>query len=328
MWGAKPSTSYGFERDESVRDAFARCAHEQLDRALWELNEGVEADPVEAVHAARKAVKKERALLRIVHGSIRASNRRRENDALRGAARAFSDVRDAEALVEAVDKLSERFAGQLPEVTFTAIRDHLEHQSTGAHAQLHDPAWTAGPISDLRLARERIGQLPLRRGGWDGLESGLLRTYGRGRQARSLARRAPTDENLHRWRKRAKDLWYHLKLLAPVAGQTIGGQAKDAHRLADLLGDDHDLAVLRQTLARSGGKLAIDLDAVLSLIDYRRDQLQLEARLAGERVYAERPKAFRRRVRRQWKAGRAEGRAPRARTPAELAQATRATVRT
>jgi CHAD domain-containing protein len=328
VWGAKPSTSYGFERDESVREAFRRCAREQLDRALWELNHGVEADPAEAVHAARKAVKKERALLRIVHGSVRGSDHRRENDALRQAARSFSAARDAEALVEALDELSERFAGQLPEVTFTAVRDHLEQQSVAARAQLRDPSWTAGPIGELGGARERIDRLRLRRGGWNALEHGLLRTYRRGRKARSLARRAPTDEHLHQWRKRVKDLWYQLKLLAPVAGQTVGGQAKDAHRLADLIGDDHDLAVLHETLARSGGELAIDLGALLSLIDYRRDQLQRQARLVGDRVYAEPPRAFRRRVRGQWKAGRAEGRSARGHTPAEVANATRPTVRT
>jgi hypothetical protein len=47
------------------------------------------------------------------------------------------------------------------------------------------------------------------------------------------------------------------------------------------------------------------MDALLGLIDHRREQLLAEAILAGERVYAERPKAFARRVRRCWYAGRA-----------------------
>ena len=51
--------------------------------------------------------------------------------------------------------------------------------------------------------------------------------------------------------------------------------------------------------------MAADVDAVIDLIDHRREQLQTAAMFAGERVYAERPKAFARRLRRCWHAGRA-----------------------
>ena len=54
---------------------------------MTELTERVEADPEKAVHAARKAIKKERSLLRLARGSIGDRRRRRENDALRHAAR-------------------------------------------------------------------------------------------------------------------------------------------------------------------------------------------------------------------------------------------------
>jgi hypothetical protein len=129
---------------------------------------------------------------------------------------------------------------------------------------------------------------------------------------------------LHAWRKRVKDLWYHERLLAPICGPSTSGQAEDAHRLADLLGDDHDLGVLRQTLTRDHIAVAVDLDAVVSLIDHRRADLQTEAVQIGKRVYAEKPKAFRRRMRRSWNAGRGVADAPRKQDPAELAQATRA----
>lgn len=61
-----------------------------------------------------------------------------------------------------------------------------------------------------------------------------------------------------------------------------------------------------------------------SLIDYRRGELQTEAIYIGERVYTEKPEAFRRRMRRYWTAGRAIANAPHERHPAELADATRA----
>lgn len=111
-----------------------------------------------------------------------------------------------------------------------------------------------------------------------------------------------------------------------MSPNAIGGYAEDAHRLSDLLGDDHDLAILRESLIAMAGEIPVDLEPAVGLVDYRRDQLQQEAMLHGERLYAERPKAFVRRTRRYWNVWRAESRAARSRQPAELAEATRSTV--
>ena len=103
--------------------------------------------------------------------------------------------------------------------------------------------------------------------------------------------------------------------LVPVAAArrrvwpSIAGQAKDAHALADLLGDEHDLAILDQRLAH-GVPAPVDVDGVRELIAHRRDELRAEALRIGARVYAEKPKAFRRRMRRVWRASRASAPAP------------------
>lgn len=102
--------AYRLEADESVRNAMLRCAGEQLDRAVSELSERISSDPVEAVHAARKAVKKERSLLRMARGSMPAKQRRRENAALREAAQGLSGARDAEAMIATLDDPSRHAA--------------------------------------------------------------------------------------------------------------------------------------------------------------------------------------------------------------------------
>jgi CHAD domain-containing protein len=324
--------AYRFEADERVREAFRRCSDEQLQRAEKELREGIDENPVKAVHAARKAVKKERALLRLGLEAIGKRKRRNENVTLRDAARRLSTTRDAEVLVQAMDSLSDRFAGQIPETTFSAFRERLEARRDLARAELNDPELAPAVAAGLSSARSRIGRWRLKASGWDAIGGGLVRTYRQGRKAfRRVgagvrAEAGPEVEHLHEWRKRAKDLWYELRLLGPVCGPAVRGQAKEAHRLSDLLGDDHDLAVLRQTLIELGHSAPADLEAVLGLIDHRRQQLQAQAIVAGERVYAENAKAFDRRIRRYWKAGRAQIREVRSRDPEELAQATRVPV--
>jgi CHAD domain-containing protein len=316
--------AYRLEIDEDVREGFVRCAGEQLDRAVRELSERINDDPVDAVHSARKAVKKERSLLRLVRGSLAPKERRRENAALRAAARDLSAARDAEVMIDTLHRLSERYVGQLPESTFSEIRAQLEQARDAQRGQLIESALGARAVQELGAIRVRVEDWRLRFGGWQAVEKGLSRSYRDGRAAFVRARSRRSTAALHAWRKRAKDLWYQERLLSEVCGPAVAGQAKDAHRLADLLGDDHDLGIFRDTLTRGAVHAPADLDAVVRLIDHRRDQLQTEAFYLGGRVYGETPKAFIRRMRRSWTAGRGQAAAERERHPGELADATRA----
>ena len=74
---------------------------------------------------------------------------------------------------------------------------------------------------------------------------GLKRSYRRGRNRFRDVRAEASDEWVHEWRKRVKDLWYHLRLVRNAKKSVLGEAADEAHELSDLLGDHHDLAVLR-----------------------------------------------------------------------------------
>lgn len=295
--------AYELGYGETEEQALRRCAREQFDRAIAELTEGLESDPVTAVHDARKALKKVRSALRLARGGIASSERRAVNAAVRDAGRRLSAARDAEVMLQAVDGLSERYAGQLPKRTFNAVRRHFNAQATAARASLDQ---TDAVVEELKSLRVQVDEWRFRRSGWPAIGEGLQRSYKRGRRAHRRAERDPTTENLHEWRKRAKDLWYHVRLLEPVATPILRGHAEAAHELSDLLGDDHDLAVLRESLVAAGGSIRTDVDSVITLIDHRREQLQAQAMRAGARLYAEKPKAFVRRIRAYWKVWRSE----------------------
>jgi CHAD domain-containing protein len=305
------SVAYRLETGEGVRVGILRCAVEQLDAAVSELGEHVGDDPVEAVHSARKAVKKQRSLLRLARGSMSSKRRRRESAALRDAARGLSTARDAEAMIETLDELSARYVGQLPEATFREIRGRLEQRRDQERAQLIGSNLAAQAAAELSAVRARSEDWQLSQGGWQAVEQGLRRAYGDGRELFSRAQAKPSFSGWHQWRKRVKDLWYQQRLLAPVAGPAVKGQAKDAHHLADLLGDHHDLGVLREALRDGRVDAPVDVDAVVELIDFRRGELETRALHLGSRIYAETPKRFVRRMSRSWQAGRADARAPR-----------------
>jgi len=199
----------------------------------------------------------------------------------------------------------------------------MEERRLGAGPGSNGAALRPRAVQQLGAVHLRIEDWELSGDGWGALEGGLSRSFKRGRKAFARARRAKSSEELHEWRKRVKDLWYQQRLLAETCGPIVSGQAKDAHRLADLLGDDHDLSVLRDELTGRPMPVPADVTAVVKLLDHRRAELQTEAFHLGGRVYAESPNAFRRRMRRLWRAGRALAQEPIEARPAAVAAATR-----
>jgi hypothetical protein len=76
-----------------------------------------------------------------------------------------------------------------------------------------------------------------------------------------------------------------------------------------LLGDEHDLTVLRQQLRRLKKKGRLEetdgtVAATMRLIESRRCELRGEAIPLGERLFAEQPRAMAKRMQRWWQVAR------------------------
>jgi CHAD domain-containing protein len=289
--------AYRLEFAESAGAAARRCAIERVEDAIAQLDLGSADDREGAVHEARKDIKKTRALLRLYRGDLGDGTYRYENRELRDAGRALSGIRDADVLAETIGGLAERYAGQLPAACFDALREQL-----GADDVPGSSVEQSVDVARARLAGVlgRVDDWPLGRSGWSAVGQGLRRSYARGRREFERAGDDPSDERLHEWRKRVKDLRYQQQLLRDAWPQVIGAQAKSAKALAELLGDDHDLALLAER---------VELDEVGALIARRRAELQAEAFRLGRRLYAESPKRFGARIGRYLRAAAREGRA-------------------
>ena len=289
-------------------DALRAAVREQLDDAVRRLRDDRGGDPAEAVHEARKDLKKARSLLRLARPGLPDDVYRRENGALRATGRSLSGARDADVLVKTVADLGERYAGQLPEAQFAALGAGLAAAAAEARAKEGDDA-AADAVATLDAVAARVGDWPLERCDHDTLVHGATRAYRRGRTALAAVEKTPSVERLHDLRKRVKDLWYHGRLLEEAWPRVVKAQSKAAHDLADLLGDDHDLAVLAERVERGVATDApIDDEAVLGLIARRRAELQAEAMPIARRLYAEPQKAFRARLREYVRAAGAERR--------------------
>jgi CHAD domain-containing protein len=302
--------AYRLHRGEPLPRALRRVAREQLETAVDQLSGRTDDPPAQAVHDARKRMKKTRAVLRLARPGLGDDLYRDENRRMRDAGRRLSGVRDAEVLVATLDDLAERSPAGVAPTTTARVRASLDAERVRARRDASDGGSPpGGEVADeVRRALERIDGWPLERDGFKALRPGLKRSYRRGRRRFAAARDEPTAERLHEWRKRVKDLWYHARLLRPAWPEGMDPIVDAADELSDVLGLDHDLAVLGDAVGRHAGEIEdpAQVEALLAAIETRRRELQDAAWPLGERLYADPPKAFVRRIGEWWKAPEAE----------------------
>jgi CHAD domain-containing protein len=251
------------------------------------------------IHSARKSIKKARATLRLLRDGMSEAAYRRENVALRDAARPLSAVRDARVLVETLDRLEKLYGRAAAESIPKPFRQSLKRDQN----KVRRPGSLPRQRKTLAAIRNRIKRARIAEERWDTLGPSLQRVYANGRNAMKQALRTPTPVCFHEWRKQEKHLWHQLQVLEPLWPGQIQELAKELHRLSDWLGDDHDLAVLREQVVsrpkcfdEPGGP-----GALLALIDRCQQRLRAKATKAGARIYAEKPRVFTARFGRYWR---------------------------
>lgn len=98
----------GLKRSESGFAGVRRMLRRETKRALQAID-SAHAPRGEAIHDARKRLKKARAALRLARLGLSKSEYRRENDTLRDAARPLSEVRDRRAAVRSCGGVAKLF---------------------------------------------------------------------------------------------------------------------------------------------------------------------------------------------------------------------------
>jgi CHAD domain-containing protein len=263
-------------RSEANAHGVRRVLCDEIDEAIQLLcrRRITDAD----IHSARRTLKKARATLRLLRPAVSATVFDRENATLRDAARPLGAARDAKVLLDSLDRLAKRYGGPAKHSVPLAFRRLLAREQTAHGGNVRSDTW------------KEIG-------------GGLTRVYRSGRKAMKEARKTCAPEDLHEWRKQAKYLGHQLQLLEPMSPGPIGSLADQVKKLSDYLGDDHDLAVLREKVTGNaecfpepGGPAAL-----LALIDRCQDRLRARALFAGRRIYDDPPAAFAKHFERHWR---------------------------
>lgn len=299
--------SYRFAHDESLSDGTRRIGHELVSEAL-DLLDRADDNVEELVHEVRKNCKKLRGLIRLVRPAM-GDEYRAVNVTFRDAARELAPIRDAHALLATFDVLVAASGSEIPAGGVVGVRAGLAERATAASASVsRDDGRIERARALLVAGGEQIPRWPLDND-VDTIAGGVAKSYKRGRKRWRDNMLEVSDETLHEWRKRVKYTWYHVRLLRDAAPSMLKPLRRRLHDLSDVLGDDHDLAVLTTQLHDDPVAFGGDAEVrrALELVASWRVDLQRRARSLGSRLYVEPPDAFSQRLASYWSTWQQQG---------------------
>jgi CHAD domain-containing protein len=297
--------AFHLKDNESISEGITRNVRRQIEKALKHLGDPSIAtqedgpSPKLDVGEVRRCFKRVRAALRLVRDELGDDRYHAENYCLRDAARPLTRIRDAEILVETADELRQQFPRALGPRSFSRIHQALVANQHAVSRRLLEEERVCATVAGIATsALTRFAAWKLERDGWAALEPGVRRVYRTARRALAAAVERSSVARLHELRKQSKYLWHQLQLLEPRLTGADKELDPKLHQLSTLLGDDHDLAVLRETLAADplnyGGHRA--LKGVFALIDRRREDLERQAFALGRELYRDPPGVFSTRI--------------------------------
>jgi CHAD domain-containing protein len=289
-------------KNDSFGDALAAAARSIIADARRAL-----ADPeltdADAVHEVRKALKRWRALLRLLAHPLGELADQMRMEA-RELMRALSSARDAQSSLDALTDLRKA------EVPFSATSLETIGQRMDA---IKDAAEQTGFTNEMRQRLSRyldyatlsLERWPIKAIDFDTVADGLISTYRRARQLIPDNWAEADAEHLHDLRRRVVEHRHQMDLMEPLWPRLGQVWAEEAQRLRNRLGACQDLAVF-VALTAPHQPLAPWRSRLTPLVAARRGaHLKMAARLAG-RLFAEKPKAFRKRIAALWTARQAK----------------------
>jgi CHAD domain-containing protein len=273
--------------DEPILSGVRRILVEQLENICSVLQSKQLSD--DGVHAIRKELKRARASLRLLREALGADEYRQLNQQLRDVARSLTTMRDATVLLQTLDKVTAK-ADELSGISVASeLRDSLQEELL-----LHRNQLKAKDIEAIRHSLDAAGNY-LRTVSDASLDeadvnAAIRCAHRKARKAFKMARREPSSENLHEWRKQVKYELNQLELLRPLGPKRIGAIIRRARKISDRLGDDHDLAILRERIMAHFGKnvgATAEVEALLKVVDSMRSRLQKKVRHLGKKLHGQ-----------------------------------------
>lgn len=283
--------------NEPLEDGWKRIMGEELKKAIDIVEaENRKDDLHEAVHEVRKSLKKLRAGLRLVRADLETYSQ--ENAFFRDQGRIISEIRDTSSMLEAVDQLKSQYNDNIYKNTFDTLEKTIRKKRDDQEKKMDLDKKLGQLHSSLSQMKKEMSGRTLEFDEDHTVCAGMSKVYKRGYKAYKEAEKTRSVEDLHEWRKRSKYLRYQMKMMERLWPGVMDTFEEELHELTDLLGSDHDLAVLHESI--ENGDLQFESneskELFMALLLRQREHLINYALLKGGRFYFEKPGQFESRI--------------------------------
>lgn len=209
-------------------------------------------DQNEAIHAARKAIRRMRALLALLEHQD-AFDLERDDLALRRLGKGLSDLRDAHVVVETALRLQRHDPVPGWKVVLAAL---TERRARVLHRALERDPGFGRRRKIVERVLSSVRAQPWQRLRNAAIRDALKRSERRVKKAAARAARDGDAETVHRWRRRVRRLRMQLEVVGAFGAAQVHAhdhsgvvkKAKALHRTSDQLGRLQDLQLLRNLI--------------------------------------------------------------------------------
>jgi CHAD domain-containing protein len=291
----------------AIGHAIAKIAHQILGDARGSLRDSTKSDAA-VIHDFRRAMKRWRAFLRLLAVILGDESRRLRTEA-RDRARELARSRDAQSALDALADLRKMPPprGLKPSPLHDKIAALLKANREKIETAALNAKVRARLLFALDTATVSVDHWPIKALTFEKILDRLTADYRRARRATPSDWSRAGPEALHEFRQRVVVHRYQMELLGPLWPRMGRAWIREAQRLRGQLGKIQDLDVLAGFTA-PGEPLAKWRSRLLPVIARRQADHAAAAKLCASRLFAETPKAFRRRFEALWKASGGKGR--------------------
>jgi CHAD domain-containing protein len=291
----KPS----LQPDMAVGEALRAVARDILAAARATIEDPARSD-AEAVHDFRREMKRWRALLRLLEPFLGDDGQRLRTEA-RDLARALGGARDAQSALDALADVADHGL-ELSQRSLATVRGRIEELKQAAETTTLTADMRLRITSALDQALASVEVWPLHPLTFTDVAKCLTRGY---RSARDTLPESWPDadgEELHELRKRIVTHRYQMETVVPLWARFGKMWVGEAQRLRDRLGKHQDLRLLTR-MTEPHQPLAPWRSRLRPAVDGRGADHVRAARRIAQRLFVEKPKAFRRRLEVMWDTG-------------------------
>jgi len=282
----------------AVGEALRAIARDILGEARAAIADPAHSDAV-AVHEFRRAMKRWRALLRMLEPFL--EDGRALRTAARDLARTLGGARDGQSALDALDDLA-KHGLTLSARSLATMRGRIEAVRQSAETDVLTADMRLRLNGTLAQAESAVERWPLHTLTFADVADRLVLGFRAARRALPGNWPDTEAEDLHELRKRIVNHRYQMEIVAPLWPRFGRMWVGEAQRLRDRLGRHQDLTLLTG-LTQPHQPLAPWRSRLAPAIAQRRKDHVAAARRIASRLFVEKPGAFRRRLDVIWEMG-------------------------